>query len=90
LTENEIKLLVQQEIRNCFATLTKDLAQLNAKMEIMSKENRNLQKGVDRIERVLLGDEELKDVGYAEKIQFSYAQSKICAQRNEILDDRTE
>jgi hypothetical protein len=56
----------------------------------MSEENRNLQKGVDRIERVLLGDEELKDIGYAEKIQFSYAQSKICAQRNEILDDRTE
>lgn len=67
--EEEIKLLIRKEIASCFDQLTKDVTQLR-------ESNRKLEKGIERIERVLVGDKDMSDIGYAEMIKYSYDYAK--------------
>ncbi len=69
LTEKEIRDIVQVEIVSCFQRLEADIA-------YMKKSHDKMSKSVERIERLLIGDEELKDEGYAEMIKISYDHAK--------------
>ena len=63
--EQEIRQLVQEEIRSCFEQLSNDVAALK-------KASKKQGQALARIERAILGDSELQDVGFAKMIVESY------------------
>lgn len=69
LSEMEIKNLVRTEIAECFNEMSKDIA-------ILKNSNVKLEHGIERIERLLIGDKDLADIGYAEMIKYSYDYTK--------------
>jgi len=76
--EEEIKMLIRKEIASCFDQLTKDVTQLR-------ESNRKLEKGIERIERVLVGDKDMSDIGYAEMIKYSYDYAKRNTEKDIII-----
>ena len=72
MTDNEIRKLVQEEIKACFEKLTLDVQE-------MKRDYQGIKKGVDDIKRLLKGDKDYDDVGYAKKIKFSYDHARKVA-----------
>ena len=65
MKDGEIRQLIKQEIAITFAELREDVAE-------MKKNNEKQNQTLGRIERCLLGDDGLKEIGLAEKVDFSY------------------
>lgn len=65
MKDGEIRQLIKQEIAITFAELRADMAE-------MKKNNETQNQTLGRIERCLLGDKDLSDIGLAEKVDFSY------------------
>lgn len=65
MKDGEIRQLIKQEIAITFAELRADMAE-------MKKNNEAQNQTLGRIERCLLGDKDLSDIGLAEKVDFSY------------------
>lgn len=78
MTEEDIRKISADEVRKCFKQLSDDIATVKASSNTM-------QRSINRIERILVGDPELEDDGYAKMIRFSYEHARRCVE-SKIVD----
>ena len=72
MSEEEVRRIVLSEIKISFQSLSADISTVKDNQTVMQGNQAKMQQSVNRIERLLLGDGEFKDQGFADKINASY------------------